>query len=733
MLGTRLRALTIAYVFLASAMHAESSFEIPLQVEPLQEIRAVTLKAAGDPYSCPVRNGVLLVPKSLPLPWTVALLRFEPTLYTQGDLERKTPLLLRELGELHVRFQPPARTQNVHGYFLRGVETTAIEASLGAGDVNTFRTTLPAGIYAAAFLGDGRATRIRSGIIIQPGKTTEIGPLALEPTGSVTLRVVDLQSRRPISGAIVTWSPPDALNADVAQVLFKRLWSGTTGRDGTITFPSVGPPPLPAQWSVHASGYTAMRTPETVIAQTSRAVLPDLLLRPKTYLIVDAQLPRPMDAFRDATLLLSIPEDDQSAHFRVASRQPLREGENKVRLPQFGRLRFSIESMRGKKLYYHDVDLDSSDRRLVIAPLPTDISGAVRRSGKGVEGVVVIAADPHEARMILGRAQTDLSGRYSLSVFQAGDILLYTNGPHQNGNVVQPVLKNLKLAGERERRVDFELPTAGATIVVVDAESRRPLKARVQGQLAEQTTGRIRSFFAETDEQGRARIVGLPEGKATLFVRSNGYRGQEITAETQSDPAELTVAMIKGGVISGRVFDLQGQPIQGARILGGYKTPLAPQPYLGATTDSSGRFEILEAAEPGRAFYVVARGHAITAATLREGTDNVIRLFPPNANAVTLAVDGARPATLSLFLPAPRGGEIIPFDVFRELGELNGMSPFQLLSSGSDGTLVLPEFLAPGNYTLYVVRSTGPNQDQYVKAADLRVPAAPNAVIAFPD
>ncbi len=727
--------LSVACVFVAVSLYGQPVVEVRLAVQPVQEIHAVTLKAAGgEVHSCAVRGGAVLVPKTLAMPWTVSLHRFEPTSYTQRDLELKAPLLLRELGELRVRFHPaPPPGETVTVCLVRNGTSSVADTPLAISGQGAFRAALPSGIYAAAFVGDRRATRIRSGVVINPGQTTELGDIAFEPTGSVTLRVVDERSRRPVPGARLTWSPPDALNAAVARVLFSRLWSATTDRAGIATFPSIGPPPLPARWIVSATGYALGLTPAVTIADVQRVALADTPLRPDATVVVDARLPRSGDSFREARLVLSEPEREDSPRFEAVSRQPLRDGENRIRLTRYGRLRIAIESKSGRKMFYQDFDIGPSDRRLVIAPIPTEITGEVRRSGKAVEGVFVTASDRHDSRMVVGQTRTDLNGRYTLAIYQRGDVLLYTSGPRENGNVAQPVLKNLTLAGEREWHVDFELPTAGATIVVVDAESGTPLRARVRGRLVE-ADGASRGIYVETDADGRATITGAPAGKATMVVRSKGYRGREIAADITMDAADVTVALSKGGTISGRVVDMNGAPVGGARILGGYASPAVNQGSVETSSDASGRFEISEAPESETRLYIVARGQAVAVATLRESSDNVVRLSPPNAGAVTLVGGGKPPQTLSLFLPAPRGEAIIPFAVFRELAMINGMSPFQLLSSGVDGTLILPEFLSPGSYTLYSVRSTGkPNADQYVKVADLIVPARSRTVIALPD
>ena len=731
------RAFVGAALFLSVAASAESFIAVPLRVEPPQSVRAMVLNAGGELYPCEVRDGAILVPASAPLPWTVAQLRFEPTVYTARDREMKAPLLLRALGELRVQFRPaPAPREAVKAWLLQNGEQIPEEMSFKPDD-GSFRTSLPSGTYAGAFFTDSRGSRIRSGIVIAPGKVTELGELALEPTGSVTLRVVDAKSRRPVTGARVTWSPPAALNADVARHLFSRAWSATTDRAGLVAFRAIGPPPVPVRWSVEARGYAPALTQQVLIGDVERKVLADTPLRPESFVILDFLLPRDGAAFHGASLVVSEPEDEEALRYEPFLRQPLRERENKLKLGRSGRLRFSIESKDARKLLYVDRDISPDGDRFVLAPIATEISGTVRRQNLPVEGVAITVADGRDARMIVGKATTDRSGRYAISTFQSGQVLLYASGPYESraasaSTMAPPIFRTLQLAGEREVRVDLQLPTSGATIAVIDAESRAPLRARVEGSLTE-TGGRMTGVSLETDERGTARIAGARKGKAKVFVTAKGYRGREIALDVGDDTSATTVALTRGGSITGRVVDPAGTAVAGAQILGGYPAPMAIQGHFRAVTDASGRFEI-EGAESGTTFYIVARSYALVVSVMREDGENLVRLVPPNPGAVRLVAGPDPPKTLEMYIVAPQGSAIIPYGVFHELATANAVSSFQLNSAGKDGTLILPEFLSPGSYRLLRVRPTGkPWMEEFDHIADLRVPARPGSIVTIPE
>jgi len=719
--------LLLVLMSLRSAIAADSYVRVPVEVIPPQEIRAISLRAGEDTRSFEVRDGVLLVSADFPMPWTVALTRFEPAVYTRADRERGALLRLAELGTVSVRLRGTAqKSEAVTACVLRAEESAPLEVSLVADDSGVFRTRLRSGVYAAAFLGSGRATRIRSGIVIRPGQVTDLGELPFEPGGAVTLRVVDDKSRRPVAGASVTWSPPAALNADVARRLFSKIWSATTDRAGRVTFRTIGPPPLPARWSVRAEGYAPTVTAQALVSGTSPVVLADTMLRAESVLIVETQLPQPDRDFREASVMLSEPEDEISPRYELVARQPLREEQNQFRVANTGRMRLTIESKQGRKLYYKDISVEPGENRVVLTPIPTKVMGRVTRAEKTLEGVFVIAADRHDARVILAQTRTDSSGEYALSTYQVGRVFLYTNGPRENGVMAGSEDRDLSLGDKPEVRVDFELPTAGVSILVVDAQTGAPLRARAQGVLRSGNTGR--GAFIETDEDGRGRIIGAPVGKATVFIRAEGYRGREITLDVDVDTPEVKIELTRGGSISGRVIDGSGTPIAGARVFGAYPSAMDMQGRFEETTDAAGRFRFQDSPEPGTPFYVFAKGTALSVAFLREGIENVVRVSPPNAGAVTIVSNHALPKTLNLFLPVLREGTVIPYGALAELALLNGMTPFQLLSTGRDGTLVLPEFLAPGNYTLCIVRSKDRRQE-LERVSELKVPAPAGAVI----
>src|SRR5258707_2736962 len=91
---------TISFAGVAATAFAAEFRELPVRIEPPQRVLAITLESNGTAVPVAVTNGRAKIPAELPLPWKVAQLRFEPTIYTEADLTAQRPLLLRELGRL---------------------------------------------------------------------------------------------------------------------------------------------------------------------------------------------------------------------------------------------------------------------------------------------------------------------------------------------------------------------------------------------------------------------------------------------------------------------------------------------------------------------------------------------------------------------------------------------------------------------------------------------------------
>lgn len=279
-----------------------------------------------------------------------------------------------------------------------------------------------------------------------------------------------------------------------------------------------------------------------------------------------------------------------------------------------------------------------------------------------------------------------------------------------------------------DHRVDFDLDAFGVTIEVVDGESASPIEAVVRSEIV---SGDQRTFGEQqTDADGRLVVSGFRNGVAKLHVSAAGYGAESLELPLGDDAPVRVVRMRRSSPVAGRVVDARGTPIDGALVLGGYASEFDMNPRHLARTDPAGRFRFDSPPAAGTPFYVVAAGHALSIAAMTPGAENTIVLHPPGTGVVTLLQDHAPPTKLHLVMAAPIGGPRVPLGVLDELAELNGMTAFQLHGSGKDGTVVLPAFLGPGAYELFIVRRGAP-APSFHPVGTIRTPLPRSIALSF--
>lgn len=712
-------------------LSAQQERTIPVRVEPTATINAFVVISGQTNRSIEVRDGKAIVPGDLGFPWVVASQRFEPLTYTSSDFEQQRSLVLRELGTIKGTIQPMPLTQERTFALLakpaNGENVTDLEVMTA--DDGGFQVRLAAGIYQIAMVGGRSATKIRSGVVVRPGATTDIGALLREPTVRVTARVIDAKRGQPIQRAVVQWEPPDdALAADVARLLYGKKWSTVTDAQGIATFPSVGPVPIPIRWRVSAKGYAVDHTPLATINERRDLALPDTKMRSEASIIVHTRLPRDADDLKDATIALDEPESPRSSHYVVVARKPLQEGETRFALEAYGHKRIAVESAKGKTLLYRDFNADSEQTILDLPIEASEVSGAVTRKDEPVENATVTLADPADARVILARATTAKDGAYRLKTYQStGDLFLYTAVYGRDGQGAESgvLTKSIRADGRKQYFVDFELPNAGFSIKVVDASTGAALRASVDKRI-ELKSGNSSMGVSQTDDQGRLTLAGFSEGTAVLEVSATAHRAREVTVAIEPNARETLIKLDPSGQIDGRVVDEHGAPVQGARVMGGFADEKTIRPYFYTISDSDGHFHIDSAPQLGAVFYVAAPRQALAITTLQSDHLNTITLNPPGTALLSLMPDNAPPTRRYMIMAAPAGGDFIPLGALDALAQVNGMNPIQLHVNGKDGVVVLPEFLAPGTYDLFLAAN-----NTYQRIGSIRVPADRNIVLAY--
>jgi hypothetical protein len=135
------------------------------------------------------------------------------------------------------------------------------------------------------------------------------------------------------------------------------------------------------------------------------------------------------------------------------------------------------------------------------------------------------------------------------------------------GDRVSPIELGVFLERGEEKAVTLRLAPGRWVAVRVtdgDAEDADPVGA-ARVTLAEQGISPF-PIEATTDKKGLARLGPIAPGLATLGVRADGFVPRGAVAVADPPPAETRVPLQRAGVLTGRVVDAQGYPVDGATI-----------------------------------------------------------------------------------------------------------------------------------------------------------------------
>ena len=183
----------------------------------------------------------------------------------------------------------------------------------------------------------------------------------------------------------------------------------------------------------------------------------------------------------------------------------------------------------------------------------------VGEAGEPVPGARVLVASPSlwPARV----AETTKEGRVRIGGLDPGSYALRS----VQGSRVSPIELGISVGRGEEKAVELRL-APGVTIVarVVDAVEDEGI-ARARVTLAE---GGLSPFPLEglTDKQGRVVLGPISHGSASLSARADGFVAKGAVRIDDPPPAEVKVALLKGGDLVGRIVDSRGYAVDGATI-----------------------------------------------------------------------------------------------------------------------------------------------------------------------
>lgn len=179
--------------------------------------------------------------------------------------------------------------------------------------------------------------------------------------------------------------------------------------------------------------------------------------------------------------------------------------------------------------------------------------------GAPVAGAKVLVAAPSlgPARV----AETGADGTVRIGGLDTGAYTLRS----VHGARVSPIELGVPVSRGEEKTVELCLGP-GVTIVarVVDAVTDEGI-ANAKTTLAE---GGLSPFPLEgvTDKSGRVVLGPIARGSATLSARADGYVAKSAVHVDEVPPGEVKVALVRGGVLVGRIRDTRGYAVDGATI-----------------------------------------------------------------------------------------------------------------------------------------------------------------------
>jgi hypothetical protein len=231
-----------------------------------------------------------------------------------------------------------------------------------------------------------------------------------------------------------------------------------------------------------------------------------------------------------------------------------------------------------------------------------------------------------------------------------------------------------------------EVGTATLSGRVVSADSGQPLRRATVSAMSTRPPEQPRRgafftpprpFSARTDDEGRFVIRDVPAGDYTLTARRSGYVDQGYGQVTQNGPGRrvtvadgaavgpLQFALVRGGVITGRVVDESGEPAERVQVrvvraqrIGGQ------QRYVGGsgdTTDDLGHYRVFGLA-PGEYLVVAEPGDRGGFFRGSQGVQNVdvdtVPTYGPGtvnpAEAVKVQVQASMEAAMDIQLVAAK-------------------------------------------------------------------------------
>jgi hypothetical protein len=261
---------------------------------------------------------------------------------------------------------------------------------------------------------------------------------------------------------------------------------------------------------------------------------------------------------------------------------------------------------------------------------PAELSGQVVDDfGNAYEGAKVnVAIEGGESRS----ATTDEEGNFAFAQLPAERTLTLTAADAW-GNSSKPFTTRLA-PGATKLKAPLVLPRDTAIRGVVrDADSGLPIE-EAQVLLFAPDNQRNPKESLSTDSGGAFAFAKLTPAGYRLQITRSGYAPRILN--NVEPPANLTVEMSPGAVITGTVTNLEGEPIAGAQVSCDFDAEPAQHFHTEAVTDETGYYVVkCQPESQHNVISVIAPGHQSAQKTfVKSGSEGVNFKLKPSGNVV---------------------------------------------------------------------------------------------------
>lgn len=449
-----------------------------------------------------------------------------------------------------------------------------VECPVGEG--GAWSCNLPAGQLDLHLKAPGFASVFRWHVAVRPGLETSLGDLPLEPGSSVfgfvrsAIQGLDL-------GRIEIRVAPAGLHPSPGSLHLDDLTRTTRPDDhGFFQFRDLAAGYYAVD--IRGSGFAPVQlTPVLLLAGRETDLGEPLVLDEPSLLTV--RVSPPASQYDKPWKLRLVPRDQ---------RLPLLEGNTDslgswfTSEPMPGRYRLLIGGPDDERWLTRDVDVSAGNQVVDVEISHFAVEGTVSRGGKPVRARITFK-DAADRRSIV--LYSDFEGRFQGWLPEEGVwsvTLLFE--PHGAQQEIDPVPVEAVSGGPAH--IDLEVPETTLLGIVRGADGEPAAGVRVNAWNRERSR---HGSSADTDEAGRFRFSGLPEGRYTITAFRGAQSGTaKATLEATGAPSEIEVRLLGSRSWTARVISNDG-PVPGAEVSIRAEVA-APRhiPYAKATTGPLG-------------------------------------------------------------------------------------------------------------------------------------------------